>query len=53
MADSLLFLLSAAHPVDSFGEKCLSCIFAQGLPTSFHGLQVPAVDHHCESQFAL
>lgn len=39
VADSLLFLLSAAHPVDSFGEKCLSCIFAQGLPTSFHGLQ--------------
>ena len=26
--------------MDSFGEKCLSCIFAQGLPTSFHGVQV-------------
>ncbi|XP_020618797.1 pre-rRNA-processing protein TSR1 homolog [Orbicella faveolata] len=39
VADSLLFLLSATHPVDSFGEKCLSCIFAQGLPTYFLGLQ--------------
>ncbi|CAH3023579.1 unnamed protein product [Porites evermanni] len=39
VADSLLFLHSAMHPVDSFGEKCLSCIFAQGLPTTFHGVQ--------------
>ncbi|XP_074621651.1 pre-rRNA-processing protein TSR1 homolog [Acropora palmata] len=39
VADSLLFLLSATHPVDAFGEKCLSCIFAQGLPTQFHAFQ--------------
>lgn len=44
VADSLLFLLSATHPVDAFGEKCLSCIFAQGLPTPFHAFQV---EDHC------
>ena len=40
VSDSLLFLLNATHPLDSFGDKCLSCIFAQGLPTSFLGVQV-------------
>lgn len=44
VADSLLFLLSATHPVDAFGEKCLSCVFAQGLPTPFHAFQV---EDHC------
>ncbi|XP_027056912.1 pre-rRNA-processing protein TSR1 homolog isoform X1 [Pocillopora damicornis] len=39
VSDSLLFLLNATHPLDSFGDKCLSCIFAQGLPTSFLGVQ--------------
>ncbi|NWX91926.1 TSR1 protein, partial [Nothoprocta pentlandii] len=33
VADSLLFLLDAAEGWDSVGERCLSCLFAQGLPS--------------------
>ena len=40
VADTLLFLYTPKNPVDSFGEKCISCIFAQGLPASFQVLLV-------------
>ncbi|XP_025903724.1 pre-rRNA-processing protein TSR1 homolog [Nothoprocta perdicaria] len=33
VADSLLFLLDPAEGWDSVGERCLSCLFAQGLPS--------------------
>ncbi|XP_030328789.1 pre-rRNA-processing protein TSR1 homolog isoform X2 [Strigops habroptila] len=33
VADSLLFILDAAEGWDDAGEYCLSCLFAQGLPT--------------------
>ncbi|NXA35216.1 TSR1 protein, partial [Eudromia elegans] len=33
VADSLLFLLDPAEGWDSVGEHCLSCLFAQGLPS--------------------
>ncbi|KAK2537471.1 Tsr1 [Columba guinea] len=39
VADSLLFILDAADGWDSAGEHCLSCLFAQGLPT--YALAVP------------
>ncbi|NXD81637.1 TSR1 protein, partial [Halcyon senegalensis] len=39
VADSLLFLLDPADGWDSAGEHCLSCLFAQGLPS--YALAVP------------
>lgn len=33
VADSLLFILDATDGWDSGGEHCLSCLFAQGLPS--------------------
>lgn len=33
VADSLLFILDPAEGWDSAGEYCLSCLFAQGLPS--------------------
>lgn len=35
VADSLVFVLDSAEGWDSYGEYCLSCLFAQGLPS--HG----------------
>lgn len=39
VADSLLFILDPADGWDSAGEYCLSCLFAQGLPS--YALAVP------------
>ncbi|NXY35813.1 TSR1 protein, partial [Pomatorhinus ruficollis] len=39
VADSLLFILDPADGWDSAGEHCLSCLFAQGLPS--YALAVP------------
>ncbi|NXH94983.1 TSR1 protein, partial [Pachycephala philippinensis] len=39
VADSLLFLLDPVDGWDSAGEHCLSCLFAQGLPS--YALAVP------------
>ncbi|KAJ7400732.1 Pre-rRNA-processing protein TSR1 like protein [Pitangus sulphuratus] len=39
VADSLLFILDAVDGWDSAGEHCLSCLFAQGLPS--YALAVP------------
>ncbi|XP_077579607.1 pre-rRNA-processing protein TSR1 homolog [Stigmatopora nigra] len=33
MADSLLFVLDSAEGWDNYGDYCLSCLFAQGLPS--------------------
>nr|XP_040034991.1 pre-rRNA-processing protein TSR1 homolog [Gasterosteus aculeatus aculeatus] len=33
IADSLVFVLDSAEGWDSYGEYCLSCLFAQGLPS--------------------
>ncbi|XP_061915793.1 pre-rRNA-processing protein TSR1 homolog isoform X1 [Entelurus aequoreus] len=33
MADSLVFVLDPAEGWDNYGEYCLSCLFAQGLPS--------------------
>lgn len=35
IADSLLFVLDTAEGWDDYGDYCLSCLFAQGLPS--HG----------------
>lgn len=35
IADSLVFVLDSAEGWDSYGDYCLSCLFAQGLPS--HG----------------
>lgn len=35
IADSLVFVLDSTEGWDSYGEHCLSCLFAQGLPS--HG----------------
>lgn len=35
IADSLVFVLESTEGWDSYGEYCLSCLFAQGLPS--HG----------------
>ncbi|NWI57507.1 TSR1 protein, partial [Calyptomena viridis] len=39
VADSLLFILDPVDGWDSMGEHCLSCLFAQGLPS--YALAVP------------
>lgn len=33
VADTILFLLDPLEGWDSTGDYCLSCLFAQGLPT--------------------
>ena len=33
VADTILFLLDSLEGWDSTGDYCLSCLFAQGLPT--------------------
>lgn len=35
IADSLVFVLDSTEAWDSYGDYCLSCLFAQGLPS--HG----------------
>lgn len=35
IADSIVFAVDATEGWDSYGEYCLSCLFAQGLPS--HG----------------
>lgn len=35
IADSLVFVLDPTEGWDSYGDYCLSCLFAQGLPS--HG----------------
>lgn len=35
IADSLVFVLDSAEGWDTYGDYCLSCLFAQGLPS--HG----------------
>lgn len=35
VADSLVFVLDSTEGWDSYGDHCLSCLFAQGLPS--HG----------------
>lgn len=35
IADSLLFVLDTTEGWDVYGDYCLSCLFAQGLPS--HG----------------
>lgn len=35
IADSLLFVLDSTEGWDIYGDYCLSCLFAQGLPS--HG----------------
>ncbi|ELU03121.1 hypothetical protein CAPTEDRAFT_173748 [Capitella teleta] len=39
VADSILFLLSPSDAIDKYGEHCLSCLYAQGLPSSIVALQ--------------
>lgn len=36
VADTLLFVLDPYEGWDSYGDFCLSCVFAQGLPS--HGM---------------
>ena len=40
MADSVVFLLSPDSGLDTYGEHCLSCLFAQGLPAPVLAVQV-------------
>ncbi|XP_066918428.1 pre-rRNA-processing protein TSR1 homolog [Clytia hemisphaerica] len=39
VADSFLFLHPANNEIDEIGQKCLTCILAQGLPTNIHAVQ--------------
>lgn len=39
IADSILFLLPASGEIDVFSKKCLTCLLAQGLPSSIHAIQ--------------
>ena len=40
VADVILFLVSPESGIDSYGEYCLSCLFAQGMPASLLAMQV-------------
>lgn len=46
IADSLVFVLDSTEGWDSYGEYCLSCLFAQGLPS--HGTYNP---EHTDGSF--
>ncbi|XP_064632502.1 pre-rRNA-processing protein TSR1 homolog [Lineus longissimus] len=51
VADFLLFLHSPSEGMDSYGEYCLSCLFAQGLPAcvhAVHGLKDLPLKKHTE-----
>ncbi|XP_044057763.1 pre-rRNA-processing protein TSR1 homolog [Siniperca chuatsi] len=49
IADSLVFVLDATEGWDSYGDYCLSCLFAQGLPS--HALVCQGVsDHHVKKR---
>uniref|UniRef100_A0A8C6S5W0 Pre-rRNA-processing protein TSR1 homolog n=1 Tax=Neogobius melanostomus TaxID=47308 RepID=A0A8C6S5W0_9GOBI len=49
VADSLVFVLDSTEGWDSFGEYCLSCLFAQGLPS--HALVCHALSKITEARF--
>ena len=42
VADSLLLLVSPEEGIDDYGEYCLSCLFAQGVPAPIIAIQVSA-----------
>lgn len=44
VADSLVFVLDSTEGWDTYGDYCLSCLFAQGLPS--HGWYNP--EHNTE-----
>jgi pre-rRNA-processing protein TSR1 len=51
VADFLLLLQSPSEGIDNYGEYCLSCLFAQGLPAcvhAVHGLNGLPVKKHTE-----
>uniref|UniRef100_A0A667Y6C9 Pre-rRNA-processing protein TSR1 homolog n=1 Tax=Myripristis murdjan TaxID=586833 RepID=A0A667Y6C9_9TELE len=54
IADSLVFVLDSTEGWDSYGDYCLSCLFAQGLPTLVcQGVSDIAVKKRIESRRAL
>ncbi|XP_056329752.1 pre-rRNA-processing protein TSR1 homolog [Danio aesculapii] len=56
IADSLVFVLDSNEGWDSYGEYCLSCLFAQGLPSHAlvcQGVADLAVKKRTESRRAL
>ncbi|XP_056611916.1 pre-rRNA-processing protein TSR1 homolog [Triplophysa dalaica] len=56
IADSLVFVLDSNEGWDSYGEYCLSCLFAQGFPSHalvFQGISDLAVKKRTESRKAL
>lgn len=46
VADSLVFLLDSDEGWDSYGEYCLSCLFAQGLPSYGYYKTIWIIDHN-------
>ncbi|XP_060799982.1 pre-rRNA-processing protein TSR1 homolog isoform X2 [Neoarius graeffei] len=56
VADSLVFVLESAEGWDSYGDYCLSCLFAQGLPSHAlvcQGIAELAVKKRTESRRSL
>ncbi|KAG7321877.1 hypothetical protein KOW79_014735 [Hemibagrus wyckioides] len=56
VADSLVLVLESKEGWDSYGDYCLSCLFAQGLPSHalvFQGIADLAVKKRTESRRAL
>ncbi|XP_071395887.1 pre-rRNA-processing protein TSR1 homolog isoform X2 [Centroberyx affinis] len=56
IADSLVFVLDSTEGWDSYGDYCLSCLFAQGLPSHAlvcQGVSDLAVKKRVESRRAL
>ncbi|KAK6296680.1 hypothetical protein J4Q44_G00328220 [Coregonus suidteri] len=56
VADSLVFVLDSTEGWDSYGDYCLSCLFAQGLPTHAlvcQGVSDLAVKKRVDSRWAL
>uniref|UniRef100_A0A3P9HZ10 Pre-rRNA-processing protein TSR1 homolog n=1 Tax=Oryzias latipes TaxID=8090 RepID=A0A3P9HZ10_ORYLA len=56
IADTLVFVMDSAEGWDSYGEYCLSCLFAQGLPSHAlvcQGMSDISVKKRVESRRAL
>lgn len=49
----VVFLMEANSVPDSFGEKCLSCVVAQGISTCFHVVQVHLPEFFVDTAYIL
>ena len=44
VADTVLLLPSMENGIDDYGDYCLTCLFAQGLPATLVAVQVTKIN---------